>query len=234
MSPFNKLCIICLTAAGMISAHFAFCKETNFLKISEIAWMGTSLSSADEWIELYNAGDDPLSLEGWYLQLGESKIFLEGTILPHSFYLLERTDEDTLPEAAADQIYKGSLKNNGTKMQIFDPLSGLVEEIDCSGGWFAGNNEGKLTMERKDYSASPNIPGSWQSSRDQGGTPKDKNSKQESFLSQEEASFSENVYPEDPPPIPAIAAGTALFSCATIFLLKKEVKKEYNKTYERT
>ena len=34
---------------------------------SEIMWMGSSVSSADEWIELYNAGDTPQDLSQWTL-----------------------------------------------------------------------------------------------------------------------------------------------------------------------
>ena len=32
---------------------------------SELMWMGSSASSADEWIELYNCGDHPVELSGW-------------------------------------------------------------------------------------------------------------------------------------------------------------------------
>jgi len=35
--------------------------------ISEIAWMGTTTSHTDEWIELYNNTTDDVDLSGWTL-----------------------------------------------------------------------------------------------------------------------------------------------------------------------
>jgi len=221
-------------AVGMIPACFAFSEETVPLSISEIAWMGTSLSFSDEWIELYNPKSDPLSLEGWLLRFGEKEILLEGVIPPLSFFLLERTDDNAVPEKKADQIYSGSLGNKGEKMQIIDPFQNIVEEVDCSEGWFAGENSGKLTMERKDYSSPPSDAESWQSSSLPGGTPKEKNSiPEENFaeksLAQRSPSF-ESFSPESPLPPLLPAFGTAIFSSVAMFILKKELKKEYNKS----
>ncbi len=36
--------------------------------VSEIAWSGTSAGEADEWIELRNLSEDPVSLDGWLLR----------------------------------------------------------------------------------------------------------------------------------------------------------------------
>ena len=35
--------------------------------INEVGWMGTAASSADEWIELYNTTDHPITLTNWRL-----------------------------------------------------------------------------------------------------------------------------------------------------------------------
>ena len=38
---------------------------TDTIIISEIAWMGTSLDSQNEWIELYNPSSQDINLDGW-------------------------------------------------------------------------------------------------------------------------------------------------------------------------
>ena len=57
--------------------------------VSEIAWMGTTTSSSDEWIELYNAAG-PIDLTGWTLNAadGSPSISLNGSIPPGGYFLL--------------------------------------------------------------------------------------------------------------------------------------------------
>ncbi len=141
--------------------------------INEIAWMGTENSANDEWIELYNNTDNTINLDGWILKAddGTPEIKLSGIILAESFYLLERTDDSTVPEISADLIYKGALGNDGEDLKLFDNSGNLIDEANCSSGWFAGDNSTKQTMERTDS-------GDWQTSQNPGGTPKTENSKQ--------------------------------------------------------
>ena len=147
--------------------------------INEIAWMGTKNSYSDEWIELFNPNASSVSLDGWRIQTSDNKldISLSGEIRANSYFLLERTDNNTLPSIKADQIYKGSLSNNGQKLFLIDNSSkNIIDEVDCSLGWFAGDNETKKTMER----INPLLPGSnpdnWQTSQNIEGTPNKINS----------------------------------------------------------
>lgn len=138
--------------------------------INEIAWMGTSVSPNDEWIELYNQSDLPLDLEGWQLRAidGTPTIKLAGIIPARGFYLLERTNDESASEASADQIYQGALNNSGEQLQLFDKQGNLVDEADALKGWPAGDNESKQTIERNNKG--------WQSSTSPAGTPKKPNS----------------------------------------------------------
>jgi hypothetical protein len=147
--------------------------------INEIAWMGTAASPNDEWIELFNPADSAMSLEGWILKTddGKIKIDLKGSIPARGFYLLERTDDSSVPGRPADLIYKGALGNNGENLKLFDGSGNLIDRADCSAEWFAGSNAAKLTMERIDYAISGNKPDNWQNSKDPGGSPKIKNSR---------------------------------------------------------
>ena len=81
--------------------------------INEVAWMGTSVSDTDEWIELYNDGAEEVALAGWTLRGAGTapNITLSGNISGGGFYLLERTDDTTVPSVTADKIYTGALGN---------------------------------------------------------------------------------------------------------------------------
>jgi len=152
--------------------------ESPSVVINEIAWMGTENSANDEWIELFNNSEKSINLEGWSLVSadGKLKINLSGKIQANSFLLLERTDNTTLPEIKADIIYKGSLSNKGKHLKIISSSGKLIDEVNCSSGWFAGDNKTKQTMERINPLISGNNPSNWQTSKIPGGTPKAKNS----------------------------------------------------------
>jgi len=139
--------------------------------INEIAWMGTRENNNNEWLELYNNTNSTINLEGWLLKSydGTPEIKLSGEIPAYSFYLLERTDDNSVPGILADKIYTGALENSGEKLELFDNQKNLVDSVDCGSQWFAGDNTTKQTME-KIYSDD------WQNSKEPGGTPKLKNS----------------------------------------------------------
>ncbi|MDD4661733.1 MAG: lamin tail domain-containing protein [Candidatus Pacebacteria bacterium] len=146
-------------------ANFVFAKE---IIINEIAWMGTENNSNDEWIELYNNTNQEINLDNYKLIIGTKEISLEGKINANDFYLLERTDDSTLPNIKADLIYTGSLKNTGVKIQL-KKNNDIIDEADFENGWNFGNNETKQTAER--------IEENWQTSLDKGGSPKKENIK---------------------------------------------------------
>lgn len=139
--------------------------------INEIAWMGTTVSASDEWIELYNNTEKFISFDGWRLVArdGTPKINLSGAIPSYGFYLLERTDDTTVPNILADQIYTGAMGNTGETLELYNNFGNLIDSIDYDSGWLAGDNDTKQTAERKTDDV-------WQTSQNPGGTPKAKNS----------------------------------------------------------
>ncbi len=127
--------------------------------INEVAWMGTAASATDEWIELMNTQDLAQDLTGWRVETadGSPGILLSGTISGHGFLLLERTDDMTIADIPADQIYTGDLKNSGEWLLLFDADSSLIDAVKCDSlGWYAGSNAPKRSMERRN----PLLPGS--------------------------------------------------------------------------
>lgn len=141
--------------------------------INEIAWMGTTGSANDEWMELFNPGDESVDLTGWVLSAADDVplIQLSGLIEAQGFYLLERTDDDSVLGIAADKIYTGALSNSGERLYLKDGAGNIIDEVDCATGWFAGDNVTKKTMQRKDVMVSGSSSENWQTSQEVGGSP---------------------------------------------------------------
>ena len=121
--------------------------------INEIAWMGTATSSFDEWIELYNTSSQSINLNNWTLKSTASPSFdpdiiLSGIIPANSYFLLERTDDTTISDITADQIYVGGLNNKGESLELKDIVGELIDSVDGSAGWLGGDNDTKSSMER--------------------------------------------------------------------------------------
>ena len=139
--------------------------------------MGDKTAPNNEWLELYNTTDAKIKLNDWKLTAGDNTplIILKGEIEAKAFFLLERTDDKSVPGIPADLIYQGSLKNEGEVLQLIDNQNNLIDEVDCSNGWFKGENNTKQTMAR----INPRLAGSeetnWQTSQKPGGTPRAKN-----------------------------------------------------------
>lgn len=165
--------------------------------INEIAWMGTKNSSYDEWIELHNTTKEIIDLAGWKLvSLTDDtpNILLSGKILPLDFYLLERTDDNTVSDILADQIYTGGLNNNPKCeiLALYDQNNNLVDQTICqdNGNWPAGKaTPDYLSMERINPRKTGQDISNWQDNNPQikrngldasqnliSGTPKSQNS----------------------------------------------------------
>lgn len=147
--------------------------------INEVAWMGTTNSANDEWIEIKNISGVVIDLGNWQLLNEDEKIkikFDSGLQIPASgFLLLERTDDDTVSGIKADKIYTGALSNTEEGLRLFDNQCNLIDEVFGNSGsdgkqWPAGNNPGKNTMERDDFGFG------WHTSSVVNGTPKERNS----------------------------------------------------------
>jgi hypothetical protein len=155
---------------------------THQIILNEIAWMGSPAKSGasaagasnNEWMEIKNETSSTIPLAGWELIDSVKNItiaFGDGdAIAPSALYLLERTDDDSVPGIAADTIYSGSLPNTGDTIGIFDPSCGASDILDASDGWPGGDNSTKQTLERDATGFG------WHTSANPGGTPKAENS----------------------------------------------------------
>jgi len=118
--------------------------------VSEIAWMGTTVNTNDEWIELFNDGTDAIDLADWTLEWGTKVVTFDDaintTLVAGGYYILERTNDDTLPSIIADNIYAGALGNSGEVLALKNAGTS-VWQVDASEGWPAGDNSTKSTMQ---------------------------------------------------------------------------------------
>jgi len=151
--------------------------------INEVAWMGTSHSANDEWIELKNISGNEIDLTNWQLidLKGDIKIIFGGEdkrevinkkIKTNGFYLLERTDDNSVPNITADFVYSGTLSNANEGLRLFDNNCNLIDEVLANPDWPAGENTSaaeRKTMER-------DLNGfNWHTSNKIDGTPKAEN-----------------------------------------------------------
>ncbi len=156
---------------GVVKSSPVKAYEAPPVVINEIAWMGTSVSANDEWIELKNTTSEEIALTGWSLSWGSTVINLTGSISASGYFLLERTDDDTVPGVVADQIYTGSLSNTGSDLVLKNDLAQSVDSavFDL---WPAGDNTTKQTMERVCPVVDGNLTSAWQNSELAQGTPR--------------------------------------------------------------
>ncbi|WP_017380760.1 phospholipase D-like domain-containing protein [Paenisporosarcina sp. TG-14] len=117
--------------------------------INEIAWMGTTVDYNDEWIELYNNTSTSQSLNGWTLNSsdGTPSISLSGNIPANGYFILERTNDTTVSEVTANQIYSGAMGNTGEIFELRDSNNAVIDQVNA---WHSGDNNTKATMERID------------------------------------------------------------------------------------
>ena len=127
---------------------FAFAQ----IVINEIAWMGTMESANDEWIELFNMGDE-VDLTDWMLVTDDESISitLSGVLSSGEYLLLERTDDTSVPQESADMIYSGGLPNTGKTLIVKDSSGLEIDRVVGGENWetIGGNNTTKHTAQRQ-------------------------------------------------------------------------------------
>lgn len=124
--------------------------------INEIAWMGTAVSPSDEWMELGSDESTSVDMAGWVLSIeGKKDIILSGSIGAGGYYLIERTDDTTVPTVPADLIasFGTGLANTGAILSLKNTSGVVVDRVDGSQAWniggvVAGNNATKETAQR--------------------------------------------------------------------------------------
>jgi len=100
--------------------------------INEVAWAGTAASASDEWIELYNRGRSEVDLRGWLLtDQDDLNVRLSGTIKGGGYFLLERTDDQSIANISADLLYTGGMRDEGETLWLIDAAGEIVDTANA-------------------------------------------------------------------------------------------------------
>lgn len=149
------------------------------LIFSEIAWAGSSVSPADEWIELKNTTSQDIDLSNWTLTWGEDD--KKSFKFPENIYKISAGSYFLISDHDAQHIYSGeesvlaiepdsddlppgdfSLFNNELLLKIFDDKQNLIDQIGNGEDPFAGSKEDpKATMVRVWPPQDGSQPSSW-------------------------------------------------------------------------
>jgi hypothetical protein len=136
--------------------RFAAASSPPSLAIGEVAWAGSPLSNADEWIELWNLSDASVSLEGFWLEGAgpEEGILFDAThaIEARSAFLIANYNADhenaahaVTPDLAATAL---SLSNSSLHVKLMSPNGQLIDEAGNGDAPPAGSSTPKASMVR--------------------------------------------------------------------------------------
>lgn len=124
------------------------------VRINEIAWMGGVVSGTDEWIELWNDAGEVVSLDGYTIEAtdGSPVLALRGTIASGGYFLIERTDDSTVPDIPADLIlpFGNGLSNSGETLLLKSASGVTLDTVVGGDEWtnIGGDNVTKETAQR--------------------------------------------------------------------------------------
>jgi hypothetical protein len=138
---------------------------------------GTSESSDEEWIELFNAGSVPLDLGGWSFVDAVEFSFPEGTsVLPGGFLVVSGDAQafaELHPGIAVLGDFKKKLGNSGERLALLDSCGNTVDEVSYRDGgrWPQWADGGGSSMELRDPRADNATPEAWGSSVESDASP---------------------------------------------------------------
>lgn len=132
---------------------------------------GEPFSARDEeWIELYNRGEEAVDLGGWQLVDAVSWQFPEGTVLAPGGFLVVARDADALralwPEVTIVGDFDGKLANDGERILLRDAVGNPVDGVRYGSGgrWPEAADGGGSTLELRDPWADNAAPEAWAAS----------------------------------------------------------------------
>ncbi len=139
-------------------AHASHESENTSVIISEINWAGSSASTADEWIELYNPTSERVDLSGWILTgsatSGDALALEEGAFIEAGDVLLianyNTSHANTTLTVEPDLVTSSlSLPNSGLDIMLANADGSVVDSVSMTGKPDAGNSTDPFaSMER--------------------------------------------------------------------------------------
>jgi len=140
-----------------------------------------------QWVELFNTGDNEVTLAGWRLSKGIKFKFGPGaTIAPHGYVVVCKDRprfKEFYPNTSAVGQFSGSLKHSGDRLELRNPAGQVVESVEFGNRppWPRGPNGWSASLERICPTAPGSLAENWtgsplsQEATQPGGTPGAKN-----------------------------------------------------------
>ncbi|MEX1112248.1 MAG: lamin tail domain-containing protein [Candidatus Andersenbacteria bacterium] len=185
--------LLLVSGMGLFTPSVLTAEKESGVVISEVMWSGI------EYVELFNASDTDIPLEGWQLVryktdteniAGVVELGPDDRVAAGAYFIMERfvggvtnSKATTLPESDTDMIITGSslnLVDSGEYLELRDTDGALVDQVNQIGEWFV-NVKGP-SMERIDMAVSGTDPDNWQAFASEElvfgrlGTPRQENS----------------------------------------------------------
>lgn len=157
-------------------------KATNYqdIIINEIMWSGSTISSADEWIELKNTTTHDIDISGYkinYLKNNIESLMLEipsGVIPAEGYFLISNNAEnhkfskgESILNVAPDLINNDVvLSNDKLQLFIYDVDGQLLDIAGDGKDPLAGDNNNKYSMQRNKIFADGTVRDNWHTAID--------------------------------------------------------------------
>jgi hypothetical protein len=165
--------------AGPIHDSFCFYRERSFdIVISEIMADPTPQTGLpdEEYVELYNKTQFPISLRDWIFEAGTTrKILPDVTIKPFDFLILSKGTLLSFFGPSVDLFTSGStLTNDGTTLVLKNTKNQVIHSVSYSLDWYRNSlkENGGWSLEMIDPANPCGCADNWSASVDLlGGTP---------------------------------------------------------------
>jgi hypothetical protein len=166
-SALVALCVNPRGAAGQTSTGPA-------MVINEIYYEPVAGTDDTEFIELHNAGANPIGLDGWSLDDDLSYAFAQGVVVQPGKYLVVAADPAAFRRRTGTTCqgpFTGQLSVRGARVTLRDSSGRTVDQVDYKLGfpWPTGT-QGR-SIELIHPSLDNGLGASWRASAALGGTP---------------------------------------------------------------
>lgn len=139
------------------------------IAINEIMYHPPGNAEEDEYIELFNKGDYPVSLDGWALTDGINFLFSGVTIPAGGYLVVAKSPETIRAKYGIENVvgpFIGVLRNEGERLELRDPLGNIADEVYYydGGRWPVWAGGGGSSLELIDPRQDNSVPSAWDAS----------------------------------------------------------------------
>lgn len=166
--------LFCTVSLVVLAANSTNILANGSVVINELMWPGSTLSTADEWIELRNMTDQAIDLTGWQITKLNNDVeafMLEitaGTLPANGYYLISNFSADDSQVSVEPDFVSTSVSLSNSKLQIklydgpWDGSGNLIDTADDGvGAPAAGDNTNKYSMMRIDPPGDGTVESNW-------------------------------------------------------------------------